>query len=350
LEEYVLQDLARLTRGVVDGVNAGSIQYHAEFLGDVNVSMQEIERRVREINGQAIPHFNEQFEVVNRRSFNREKAMLAPGDPSFTMTAAKTSFVQQAAATVGAQFVSLTGSLGMGGMQLQQFYTQTLNFAFAQASSGVFSYDQAIRLAAQRLRGKGLQTIHWASGRKESVESAVRRSVLTGLKQATNAVSDLNANELGCDGWEITAHMGARPTHKEWQGKQFARYKGRTQGFSLFDEVVGDQMQEPNCRHTKFGIFLGQSPVWSPEDLAGIDPPDFEFMGKEYTAYTASQRQRELERRIRQSKRDVVIAEGMGDEEMTLTQRSRLVQQQRQYREFSQAAGLPRQPERLWAA
>lgn len=50
-----------------------------------------------------------------------------------------------------------------------------------------------------------------------------------------NEISRKNAEDLGCDLMEITAHYGARPSHAEWQGK-IVSLSGRKGYLSLPDK------------------------------------------------------------------------------------------------------------------
>lgn len=73
----------------------------------------------------------------------------------------------------------------------------------------------------------------------------------------------------------------------------------------------------------------------------------FVFDGKEYDQYSASQMQRRIERQIRKQKRlrDAYKAAGLKDDETAANIKLRRLNAK--YKEFSKAAGLPEQKERL---
>lgn len=75
--------------------------------------------------------------------------------------------------------------------------------------------------------------------------------------------------------------------------------------------------------------------------------PKIEYEGKEYDDYQATQMQRRIEREIRKQKRIQTAAKaaGLGDDAQAATIRLRTLN--RKYREFSAAAGLPEQRERM---
>ena len=173
-----------------------------------------------------------------------------------------------------------------------------------------------------------------------------------------------------CDGYEVSAHSGARATHKVWQGGQYSIYPHPY--YPLFNDVVGYQMQDANCRHTKWGIFLGYStPRYTNEQLQYIDPeppkltasqreqgyivnpekPYFyiinekQYNFKDFEAVT--QKQRSLERAIRQTKRQIIAYQSAELKEEENIAKSRLRTQQQIYNDFSKQSNLPKQIERL---
>lgn len=69
--------------------------------------------------------------------------------------------------------------------------------------------------------------------------------------------------------------------------------------------------------------------------------------GKHYTTYEATQRQRELERKIRTLKRGYLAADASGDAEIATAAAVRLKRARTKYKNFSKSAGLRTQDERL---
>lgn len=73
----------------------------------------------------------------------------------------------------------------------------------------------------------------------------------------------------------------------------------------------------------------------------------FEFEGKEYDGYTATQQMRKIERTIRKLKREKAAykAAGLTEDEQAVNIRLRRLNAK--YKAFSAAAGLPEQRERM---
>lgn len=173
-----------------------------------------------------------------------------------------------------------------------------LDLAFMKVTSGAFTMDEAVFSAVKRLGSSGLTVVNYASGRKDKVDVAVRRAVITGIGQAAANVQLGLASDMGCDLVEVTAHLGARPTHQVWQGRIFS-LSGTHPKYPEFRSSTGygtgDGLCGWNCRHNFYPFFEGLSkPVGVPFTKEENDK-----------VYRDTQKQRAYERAIRQSKREL---------------------------------------------
>jgi hypothetical protein cdifQCD-6_20078 len=179
---------------------------------------------------------------------------------------------------------------------------------------------------------------------------AARRAVLTGLSQMTGKVSEHNAAELDTDIVEVDAHAGARPDHAQLQGKWYS-LSGKSKKYPSLKAVTGygtvTGLKGANCRHDFYPVIEGISePSYTEEELKNIDPPPFEYNGKTYTYYEATQRQRAMERSMRKTKREILVADATDDKDR-FTEKSVLLRRQKEeYGRFSKAAGLSLRNER----
>lgn len=156
---------------------------------------------------------------------------------------------------------------------------------------------------------------------------------------------------LDTDYVEVTAHMGARPEHAEWQGKVY-KLNGSEPGYPNLAAATGygtgPGLKGWNCRHDFYPFFPGiDERAYTDEDLRNIDPPPFEYDGKTYTAYEASQRQRQMETAMRRTKRRIMAADGAGLTDDFTVESIKLRRQREMYREFSHKAHLPTQEDRM---
>lgn len=99
-----------------------------------------------------------------------------------------------------------------------------------------------------------------------------------------------------------------------------------------------------NCRHNFRPFIEGvMLPTYTQEDLDALKAKKFEYEGKEYDTYTATQKQREIERTIRKEKRRLAAATNDNDRNASKAKIRRLYEY---YEDFSEAAGLRMQKDR----
>ena len=190
-------------------------------------------------------------------------------------------------------------------------FEAALDRAHLKVSSGAFDYKSAVKRAVNSLADT-MKYVTYPTGHRDTLEVAARRAVLTGVNQTAAKLQVARADEMGVEFFETTAHGGARPSHAEWQGRQFHRggavdYMGKH--YPDFEAATGYGTGAGlcgwNCRHTFFAIFpeLGAPPAWTQESLEKLDARDIEYSGKKYTQYEISQMQRARERTVRKYKR-----------------------------------------------
>ena len=231
-------------------------------------------------------------------------------------------------------------------VRLTEAYQQTCDFAFMKVTTGAQDYISAVREATRGLAEKGIQVIDYESGVHTSLEAAVRRNIMGGLGLMQEQISQQNHDDLGCDGWEISAHGGAAPDHEPIQGRQ---YDDKT--FTRLNNSLKRSIGTLNCGHSAMPIIMGVNvPQYTDKELEDFRRQNEEgitYEGKHYTLYEATQRQRSLERGVRKLKRKILIDEKLGDTEKLQWDQIRLVRTREEYHCFSKAAGLPEQHERM---
>ena len=224
-------------------------------------------------------------------------------------------------------------------------FERTLDAAWLKVSTGAFDYKTAVKQAVDSL-ADDMPMVTYPSGHKDSIEVAARRAVLTGVNQTCGKLQEARMDEMGCEFVETSAHGGARPSHAEWQGRQFHRggavtYKGKY--YPDFYEAThygsGDGIYGWNCSHTHFAIFpeLGAPPQWTREELQELNARNIEWNGKKYTAYEISQMQRARERNVRRWKKRYLAEDAAGLD--TTDSAVRLKAARQSLAEFAQATG-----------
>ena len=232
--------------------------------------------------------------------------------------------------------------------QSQQSYVNAVDEAYMKTVTGAFDYNTAINTAVQRLADQGI-TLKDKLGRNVQLEVAVRRNVMSGIFQTGYNLNKDISIELGCNGYEVPAHLGARPSHAEEQGKQFAIdiKDAEKYGVGLWADVC-ELWEEYNCRHKGgiFGIILGVSePVYTNNELEQLKNATVTLNEKQVPYYKATQIQRSYENNIRKTKRSIQILDKAGID--SSKQRSRLRQLQIKQTAFCKETGLQKDYARM---
>ena len=242
-------------------------------------------------------------------------------------------------------------------------YQWALDNAVLQVQSGAISYNQAIRYAVKQLADSGIRVAEYESGHRDQIDVAVRRAVMSGVNALCQRYAEQSMDYLETDLVEVSAHIGARNTgvgpanHESWQGGIYRwSEKPRSSKGDYPDFVettgygTGPGLGGWNCKHHYYSFVEGVSePTYSKKDLEAMKGENrkFTFEGKEYDGYSASQKQRQIERTVRKLKREQTAykAAGLTEEEQAVTARIRRLNAE--YKAFSEAAGLPMQRERM---
>lgn len=224
-------------------------------------------------------------------------------------------------------------------------FERTLDVAWGKVATGAFDYKTAVKQAVDSLADE-MPEITYPSGHTDSLEVAARRAVLTGVNQTAGKLQEARMDEMNVEFVETTAHGGARPSHAEWQGRQFHRggavdYMGKH--YPDFEAATGYGTGAGlcgwNCRHTFFSIFpeLGPAPAWTQADLEALNARNIEYNGKKYTQYEISQMQRARERNVRRWKKRYLAESAAGSD--TTDSAVRLKAARQSLSEFAKATG-----------
>lgn len=251
----------------------------------------------------------------------------------------------------------------------QKLMIDTLDKAYFEVSTGAKSYSEAIRDAIDTVASVGCEVEYPNTGHVDSIETAVRRAVLTGVNQGTAKISLVNCEKLETDYVIVDAHTGARydeknkvANHLGWQGKVYkihGTYSDGTMSIPNLEAETGFP-SDPlglcgyNCRHSFYPFMLG------------IDNPDMYknvVMDEEESKreYDLSQKQREKERNIRKTRRMLIsyktAIDNCKDEktkfEMQLLYDKtavRLRKQNKSYNDFCKEHDLQKEAERIKVA
>lgn len=347
---YLLRDIAeRIARA---GHLTASAQYSVWKLQELGVSQRETKKALKRLlnvsNRQLRQMLTQSAEAGYRYDLN---ALPQVQKISFEKNDALQKIIASAVQLAQDDLSNITQTLGMvdpygNALPLQQAYQNCMDFAFMQVSTGAADYNTAVRMATKNLAAKGVCYIDYESGVSTSLEAAVRRSVMGGLGLMQEQISQRDHDDLGANGWEISAHAASAPDHEPIQGKQYSDAE-----YTALNNSLVRRIGTLNCGHAAFPIILGVTPPqYTPEELAKLradNEKGITYNGRHYTAYEATQRQRTLEATIRRQRRKILIDEATGDKEKLLPDQIKLQMLNQEYSRFSKAAGLRTQQERM---
>lgn len=244
---------------------------------------------------------------------------------------------------------------------LADIYNSYLDDAITGMANGAYDYNTLVRKTTNMMTRSGLRTDHvfsdtgtdygidYASGWHNRIDVAVRRALLTGFGQLASQVTDRNAQQLGTNFFEVSAHGAARPSHASWQGRVWTKQQ-LTQVCGLGS---GGGLCGWNCRHSYYPFIPGVSQRNYTdeylEELAAREATPKRYKGKEYNAYQATQKQRQMETSMRAKREKVqLLREAQADREAIIEAQCQYQAQLEEYRNFSHLMGLEEQTERIY--
>lgn len=229
------------------------------------------------------------------------------------------------------------------------YLKQKLDEVAMDIISGAFDYNKSIKNTIHEMTRSGVRAVEYESGWHNRIEVAARRAIMTGVTQVTSKINDMNAEVLDTNYFEVSWHATARPTHQTWQGKVYSKEDLET----VCGLGSGPGLAGWNCYHSYYPFIPGISKrTYTDEQLEEMNRKENEkklYRNKEYTTYEATQRQREFETIMRKQRQDIKLLQAaIADPFDIQDAQIRYRETMRQYREFSEAMGLPQQRERIY--
>lgn len=366
LELVLLEEICSRLKAA-DELNEVTVQ-DIRALRSHGIDLKEIKKAIRETSGISKTKLDKLLDDVVERNQQYYTDLIDLAHITQPETLVDAAEVAAIRAQTLDTFRNLTASMGFlvdaGRTMLPpaKAYQWALDSATLQVQSGAINYNQAIKTAVKELADSGLKVVDYESGHHDHVDVAVRRAVMTGVSQICAKYTEQSAEYLDTPYFEVSAHVGARDkpgpspwsSHKDWQGRVYSVRAGDIYP-SIYD-VCGlgavDGLEGANCRHRRFPWVEGVSErTYTDEQLEHIDDGHgCTFDGKDYTAYEATQMQRRIERTVRKLKREKAAYKAAGLHEDETAVNIRLRRLNAKYKAFSEAAGLPEQPERIKVA
>ncbi|MBD5524564.1 MAG: minor capsid protein [Lachnospiraceae bacterium] len=360
MEKRIMEDLVRRIK--INGFSTASADWQVERLKQLGKSEHDIKMWVRE----ALQTTDEEIEKifgdeVYEQYMGQQKAYKMTGQKQipFEENRELQSVIEAVKEQTRGTFKNLTGSMGFAVRNpatgeifytpLGEYYQQVLDSAMLDIRSGAFTYNQVLERVINEMTNSGIRWVDYSSGVHNRVDVAARRAIMTGFRQIQGKLNEQTARALQTDTYEVTYHVGARPSHQEWQGRVWT--------MKQLQEVCGlgsvSGLHGANCYHDYNPFITGVSiRTYSDKQLAQMvqeENTPKTYNGREYTTYQALQQQRHMETNMRKTRQEInLLKKGEADEETITLKQAKYQIQMNRYADFSDKMKLPRQLDRVY--
>ncbi|XQY90651.1 phage minor capsid protein [Metabacillus sp. HB246100] len=218
--------------------------------------------------------------------------------------------------------------------QSRQVYRDIVNNTVGVVMSGTMNPLDALRSISSKWAEKGIPALIRKDGARMSTEAYLNSVMRSTVNNVANDMQDTRMDEFGVDLVEISSHMGARPKCAKYQGRIFSRSGNHPKYEPLSSTSIGeaDGLFGVNCRHIKYPYIEGITRrTYKPQNAK-----------ENREVYLKTQRQRELERGIRNAKKRLEVMQAMGDEVGERRAKELVRSRQARMREFINETGLIR--------
>lgn len=188
--------------------------------------------------------------------------------------------------------------------QVNRQLSDAMDLAHLKVISGAYSYNEAIYAAVKELTEKGITRVEYPKGHKDNIDVCVRRAVLSSVNKSCCDIQLDLAKEVGSRYVEVSSHIGACPSHAEWQGQIYCLERGDPKYPYFYDATgygTGEGLGGWNCRHNFFPYFEGIDTPYHSPDFSKTENNEY---------YALTQKQRGYERAVRESKRQLAALDG----------------------------------------
>lgn len=229
--------------------------------------------------------------------------------------------------------------------------TQTaLDIGAGETITGVSTWNQATQHAIDRLKRDGITGFIDHGNHHWSAEAYVAMDIRTTMyNTARAAVWETNEN-FGNDLYRVSYHNGARPLCYPWQNKVIsstdsARVVADLDGYEV--EVIAQSATSYGEAAGLFGINCKHYPMPFIPGVSVIRDEVPQDEQENARAYAESQEQRRLERKLRESRRDLLMEKERGASPETIDKlEDKCKQDSKEINEFCKKTGRQRRRDR----
>lgn len=371
---YILKRLGKILNKIknVDDDKIYQLQQELKYGDDFN----EIMQRIRKITALNIKDIDKIFMEVARKNqqfakkyYDYKNIDMTPLDENESLKQVVSTYssevinnYRQVSNNVGYTLFNTSDILLF--LPLAMAYQNFVDYAILKRFLGKQTFIQEIELQVKKMAKNGLKSYDYSNNRAYRLDNSLKMQMQQGIRDMTNDLQRRFGEEYGADGIEISVHDYPAPDHAEVQGHQFTNEEFEKfqndmdatdiNGIVFPAEFEGHDRRaigEYNCYHYVFHVLLGiDEPQYSHEDLSEIvkqNDNGFFFEGKHYTMYEGTQLQNRIEREIQGQKDIKTMTQEIGDKDLEMESRRRIVDLSSKYKELSDVSGLPTKMDKL---
>ena len=232
-----------------------------------------------------------------------------------------------------------------------QVVQTALDIGAGETITGVSTWNQALRHSINRMKENGVVGFIDHGGHRWSAEAYTAMDIRTTVANTARAAVWETNQDFGNDLYIVSYHDGARPLCYDWQNKVISS----TNNARTVRDLDGNEIQvyaqsdttygEPaglfgiNCKHYPSPFIPGVSVLYDSSEIPSEKENE--------KIYEQTQQQRALERKLREEKRDLLMAKEMGaDADEIKALRAKCRETSDDIDKFCEETGLPRRQNR----
>lgn len=230
LEERIMSDIIRRIR--INSEVTRSADWQIYRLKEIGVLQSDIEKYIKNAFNLSEKQLKYLYEDIIEKGYARDERIYNSGQNSiipFKENIELQQLIKAVSEQTKNELKNITQSLGFAVKvngkivfkPIAAYYQKTLDGAMFDITSGAFDYNTVLKRIVSEMTTSGLRSVDYATGWSNRTPVAARRAVMTGLGQVTGKINEDNAKQLETDLFEVTWHVGARPSHMVWQGRVF---------------------------------------------------------------------------------------------------------------------------------
>ena len=202
-----------------------------------------------------------------------------------------------------------------------------LDVGAGETITGVSSWNEAVRHSIEKLKDGGITGFIDHKGRRWSAEAYTAMDIRTTVYNTSRAaVWETNQN-FGNDLYLVSYHNGARPLCYDWQNKVISSTNTARDVTDLDGNTIHVYAQSETTYGEPAGLFGINCKHYPTPFIPGVSiiRGEPQSPAENEKSYEESQKQRSLERKIREEKRDLMMMKAQGaPDEMIKAQREKI--------------------------